>query len=72
MIEKKLLTVNETAKTLGTTSHKVYDLIHAGLLPALKLGGYKISIKAIDDFIAASDYKDYTDPFNVISLVKEG
>ena len=51
MTNKKLYNVIETGKLLGIGKAKVYELIKHGYLPALDLGGLKISAVAIDSFI---------------------
>ena len=38
----ELHTAKEVGKIMKVNVHKVYDLIRAGLLPALKLGSIKI------------------------------
>jgi excisionase family DNA binding protein len=52
MTNKKLYNVIETGKLLGIGKAKVYELIKHGYLPALDLGGLKISDAAIDSFIS--------------------
>ena len=47
-----LLTVREVAERLKVNRNKVYELIKHGYLPALDLGGLKISDAAIDSFIS--------------------
>ena len=49
--QKLLYTVTETASMLGVGKNTVYNLIHAGLLPAMKLGSLKIRKSTIDDFL---------------------
>lgn len=48
---KKLYNVAEIGKLLGIGKGTVYDLIKHGYLPALDLGGLKVSDAAINDFI---------------------
>lgn len=52
MTSKKLYNVTEAGKLLGIGKAKVYELIKHGYLPALDLGGLKISEAAIDNFIS--------------------
>ena len=47
----KLYTVSEVAKVLRTNVNRVYDLIHSGELPALKLGCYKIRFETLEQFL---------------------
>ena len=49
-MEDVLYTVAETAKLLKTNSNYVYELIKRGLLPALKLGSYKVRKTALTNF----------------------
>ena len=46
----ELYTVKETAKIMKVNVHRVYDLIRAGLLPALKLGSIKIRKESLEEF----------------------
>ena len=41
-MEDVLYTVKETSKLLKTSPNYVYELIKRGMLPALKLGSFKI------------------------------
>ena len=63
-----LYTVNEVAKLIKCNTNYVYDLIKAGLLPALKLGSYKIRRTALLEFLEKNEGKDLTDPFNIKPL----
>lgn len=56
--------MSEVAKELKTNPSYVYALIKAGILPALKLGRYKIRREALEEFLAKSEGLDYTDPTN--------
>lgn len=51
-MEKKLFSVVETGKILGISRTKVYELIKAGYLRAIDIGGQKVSGAEIDAFIA--------------------
>ena len=68
-MEDVLYTVAETAKLLKTNSNYVYELIKRGLLPALKLGSYKVRKTALTNFL---EKKDLTDLDNIISLNMKG
>ena len=63
-----LLTVREAAALLRTNQATVYTLIHSGLLPALKLGAYKVRPEAISKFLEQYEGKDVSNPYNVIDL----
>ena len=60
-----LFSVKETAKYLGISKNKVYDLIHSGLLPAIKIGGLKIRSTSLQNFLATYEGYDITDPENI-------
>ncbi len=69
MSNKKLYNVIETGKLLGIGKAKVYELIKHGYLPALDLGGLKISDAAIDAFIAnytGYNFKDMQSPSRLV------
>jgi len=66
-----LYTVNEVAKLIKCNTNYVYDLIKAGLLPALKLGSYKIRRTALLEFLEKYEGKDLTDPNNIKSIEKQ-
>ena len=71
-MEDVLYTVAETAKLLKTNSNYVYELIKRGLLPALKLGSYKVRKTALTNFLEKNEGKDLTDLDNIISLNMRG
>ena len=64
-----LFTVAETAKILKTNPDYVHKLRKAGLLKFMKLGSFKVRREELERFIADSENKDLTDPFNVKELV---
>ena len=66
----ELYTVKEAAKIMKVNVHKVYDLIHAGLLPALKLGSIKIRKESLEEFLRKYDGMDLTDLDNICSVVE--
>ena len=63
--EKLLYTVKEAATTLGVNVHLVYDLIKAGLLPAMKLGSLKIRKTTLEAFVEKYDGMDLSDLDNI-------
>ena len=71
-MEDVLYKVTETAKLLKTNSNYVYELIKRGLLPALKLGSYKVRKTALTNFLEKNEGKDLTDLDNIISLNMKG
>lgn len=66
--EKKLLTVKEVAELLQISPTCVYTLIHANVLPALKLKSYKIRPEAVDRFLADHEGMDLSDPYNIVMI----
>lgn len=65
-METVLYTVKEVSKLFHTNPTYIYALIKAGLLPALKLGSYKIRKEAVDAFLRQYEGCDLTDPENVV------
>ncbi len=62
---KILYTVKEVATIIGTNPAFVYSLINAGLLPALRLGSYKIRHETLMKFLADHEGEDLRDPNNI-------
>lgn len=57
----ELYTAKEVSKILKVNVHKVYDLIRAGMLPALKLGSIKIRKESLNEFLKKYEGMDLTD-----------
>lgn len=68
MEDKIVYTVKEVSEIIHTNPAYVYSLIKSGLLPALKLGSYKIRKSALLKFLDDNEGNDVTDPFNIKSL----
>lgn len=68
-MEDVLYTVPEMAKLLKTNSNYVYELIKRGLLPALKLGSYKVRRSTLLKFLEENEGKDLTDLSNIKPLL---
>ena len=67
-MEEILYTVRETAKLLKVNPNYVYDLIKKEMLPALKLGSFKIRRTSLLNFVKESEGKDMTDLNNIKEL----
>ena len=67
----ELYTAKEVSKILKVNVHKVYDLIRAGLLPALKLGSIKIRKASLNEFLKKYEGMDLTDLDNVCNLTEQ-
>ena len=67
--EKILYTVKEVSELIHTNQAYVYTLIKTGLLPALKLGSYKVRKSALDDFLLQHEGQDLTDPSNIGTII---
>ena len=67
----ELYTAKEVSKILKVNVHKVYDLIYAGLLPALKLGSIKIRKESLNDFLNKYEGMDLSDLDNVCNLTEQ-
>ena len=57
----ELYTVKEVSGILKVDVHVTYKLIKRGLLPALKLGGYKIRKVSLMKFLETYDGMDMSD-----------
>lgn len=61
----KVYTVKETAEILRCNVNRIYELIEAGLLPAVKIGRLKIREEAIAEFLKNYEGKDISNPDDV-------
>ena len=53
----ELLTVNEVAQDLGVSSNRVYQLVHAGILPHVRLGhSIRFPRQAWADWLRAQNF----------------
>ena len=68
MNEKIIYTVKEVAEIIHTNPTYVYSLINTGLLPALKLGSYKIRHEALIEFLEKYEGQDLSNPKNIIPI----
>ena len=64
-----LYTVKEVSELLHTNPTYVYKLINKGLLPALKLGSYKVRHEALNAFLVQFEGYDLTDIDNITKIV---
>jgi len=69
-VEDVLFTVKEVSKMIKTNPAYVYSLINSGLLPALKLGSYKIRKTTLLDFLEKYEGKDLTNINEIKDLHK--
>ncbi|MBS5822443.1 MAG: helix-turn-helix domain-containing protein [Clostridium argentinense] len=67
-MEDVLYTVSEVSKLIKCNTNYTYALINNGLLPALKLGSYKVRKVALLEFLEKYEGKDLTDLNNIIDL----
>ena len=68
LIDTELLTVKEVSKILKINVHRVYDLVRAGMLPALKLGSLKIRKSSLEKFLEEYEGMDISDVNNIKPL----
>jgi len=61
-------TVKEVSELIHTNPAYVYSLIKAGLLPALKLGSYKVRKDTLNRFLEEFEGKDLTNPNDVVII----
>lgn len=67
-MEDILYTVKEASKLLKTSPNYVYELVRKGMLPALKLGSFKIRRSTLLNFVEQNEGKDLTDLDNISDL----
>ena len=67
-MEDVLYTVTEASKLIKTNPAYVYELIHAGLIPVLKLGSIKIRRTTLLEFLEKYEGYDLTNPNDVKKL----
>lgn len=64
-MDEIVYSVSDAANLLKVGKNRIYDLIHAGLLPVLKIGGWKIRKQSLENFLEQYEGCDLTDPYNV-------
>ncbi|MGM9649664.1 MAG: helix-turn-helix domain-containing protein [Butyricicoccaceae bacterium] len=67
----ELLTVKQTKEVLKIGENRVYDLLNSGLIPYLKLGGYKVRRSSLELFMKEYEGCDLTDLTNIKKIVKK-
>ncbi len=65
-MDKLVYTVKEVSEIIHTNQSYVYTLIKAGLLPALKLGSYKIRRETLLKFLKEYEGYDLTNPLEFV------
>jgi excisionase family DNA binding protein len=70
-MEDVLYSVKETSQLLKTNTDYVYKLIRLGMLPALKLGSYKVRKVSLLLFLEKYEGKDLTNPEDIQDLAIE-
>lgn len=63
-----LYTVKEVSEIIHSNKAYVYCLIKAGLLPALKLGSYKIRKETLEKFLKENEGYDLTNPSDIVKI----
>jgi len=64
-MKKLLLSVIDAAEVLGIGKNKMYEIVHAGHLGVLKIGGTKIPYHELERFTRECMNKDFDDANNV-------
>lgn len=64
-MDKLVYTVKDVSEIIHTNQSYVYALIKSGLLPALKLGSYKIRKETLVDFLQKYEGYDLTNPLKI-------
>lgn len=70
-MEDKLYTVSQASKEFGIPKWRIYELINAGLISGIKIGGMKVRRSSMFKFFEDYENKDVTDPYNVKDIKKE-
>lgn len=65
-MDKIIFTVKEVSEIIHTNQTYVYKLINVGILPAIKLGSYKIRKESLLKFLEDYEGYDLTNPEKVI------
>lgn len=65
-MEQLVFTVKEVSEIIHTNQSYVYTLIKSGLLPALKLGSYKIRQETLLKFLEEYEGCDLTKPLEFV------
>lgn len=71
-MDKLVFTVKEVSEIIHTNQTYVYTLIRTGVLPALKLGSYKIRKETLICFLEKYEGYDLTDPHNIVYNDRNG
>ena len=62
----KVYSVAEVAELLHSSKTIVYSLIHAGVLPCMKIGRIKVRHDALVEFLEKAEGYDYTNPYQIV------
>lgn len=65
---RKKFWVTKVAIVLKSNKDYVYNLIKAGVLPAIKLGRLKVLKSTLERFLKEYEWKDLSNPFNVADI----
>lgn len=71
MNEDILYTVKEVSKLIKSNPDYIYQLINHGLLPALKLGSFKVRRVTLESFLEKYEGYDLTDLNNIVKMDKQ-
>ena len=62
----RVYSVAEVAELLRSSKSIVYGLIHAGVLPCIKIGRIKVRHDALVEFLEKAEGYDYTNPYQIV------
>lgn len=68
MEDNLIYTVPQLAKKLGSNCEYIHKLRKSGLLKFMKLGNWKVSAVAVNDFLSKYEGWDLTDPYNPVDI----
>lgn len=64
----ELLRVQDVARTLNVSVNYANMLVQWGVIPGLRMNGMKVRRRALEEWMAAMEGKDLTDPAHPVPL----
>lgn len=64
----ELLRVQDVARTLSVSVNYANMLVQQGIIPGLRMNGMKVRRRALEEWMAAMEGKDLTDPAHPVPL----
>ena len=67
----ELLRVQDVARTLNVSVNYANMLVQRGVIPGLRMNGMKVRRRALEEWMAAMEGKDLTDPAHPVPLQRK-